>query len=304
MDFSGLTRMAARATLEIKKNSPTILFVAGIAGVTTSTVMASMATLKLDKVVNDAQTRLLTINEADAFNELHPEKAIDFDGNSAVQMKAFIYMRLVLDLGRLYGPAIIVGVAGVACLTKSHNILMKRNAALTAAYVTLERTYKAYRAKVRESIGDDKEAELHYEVQKELHEKEALAVEGKKKKKGGTGPSIYSRWFDESCSSFSISPEANVMFLHFQQRAANDRLKAKGFIFLNEVYESVGVPETEAGTVVGWTLDGEGDNYVDFGIFNHHTDEVRNYVKNDGTGAPILLDFNVDGPVSHKLGRL
>ena len=219
-------------------------------------------------------------------------------------MKAMIYTRLVLDMGRLYGPAIVVGVAGIACLTKSHNILMKRNAALTAAYVTLERTYKAYRAKVRDTIGEDKEAELHYEVQKDLHEKEAL-VEGKgKKKKGGTGPSIYSKWFDETCTPFSVSPEANVMFLHFQQRWANDRLQARGFIFLNEVYEQLGLPATEAGTIVGWMLDGEGDDQVDFGIFNSKTDEVRHYVKNDGTGAPILLDFNVDGPVNHKLRRL
>lgn len=304
MDFSGLTRLAARATLEIKKNSPTILFVAGIAGVTTSTVMASMATLKLDKTLDEAQQRLFTVREAEAFNELHPDKAIDFDGSSAVQMKAMIYTRLVLDMGRLYGPAIVVGVAGIACLTKSHNILMKRNAALTAAYVTLERTYKAYRAKVRDTIGEDKEAELHYEVQKDLHEKEAL-VEGKgKKKKGGTGPSIYSKWFDETCTPFSVSPEANVMFLHFQQRWANDRLQARGFIFLNEVYEQLGLPATEAGTIVGWMLDGEGDDQVDFGIFNSKTDEVRHYVKNDGTGAPILLDFNVDGPVNHKLRRL
>lgn len=304
MDFSGLTRLAARATLEIKKNSPTILFVAGIAGVTTSTVMASMATLKLDKTLDEAQQRLFTVREAEAFNELHPDKAIDFDGSSAVQMKAMIYTRLVLDMGRLYGPAIVVGVAGIACLTKSHNILMKRNAALTAAYVTLERTYKAYRAKVRDTIGEDKESELHYEVQKDLHEKEAL-VEGKgKKKKGGTGPSIYSKWFDETCTPFSVSPEANVMFLHFQQRWANDRLQARGFIFLNEVYEQLGLPATEAGTIVGWMLDGEGDDQVDFGIFNSKTDEVRHYVKNDGTGAPILLDFNVDGPVNHKLRRL
>lgn len=304
MDFSGLTRFAARATLEIKKNSPTILFVAGIAGVTTSTVMASMATLKLDKTLDEAQQRLMTINEAEAFNQLYPDKAIDYDGSSAIQLKAMVYTRLILDMGRLYGPAIVVGVAGIACLTKSHNILMKRNAALTAAYVTLERTYKAYRAKVRDTIGEDKEAELHYEVQKELHEKEALFGEGKSKPKGGTGPSIYSKWFDETCTPFSVSPEANVMFLHYQQRWANDRLQARGFIFLNEVYEQLGLPATEAGTIVGWMLDNEGDGFVDFGIFNPKTDEVRNYVKNDGTGAPILLDFNVDGPVNHKLRRL
>ena len=304
MDFSGLTRMAARATLELKKNSPTILFVAGLAGVTTSTVMASMATLKLSDTLNDTQKRLQIINEAEEYNELHPEDAIDYDGSSAVQMKAYIYMRLVLDVGRLYGPAIVVGVAGIACLTKSHNILMKRNAALTAAYVTLERTYKAYRAKIRDTIGEDKEAELHYEVQKELQEKETLAIEGKKKKKGGTGPSIYSKWFDETCTPFSISPEANIMFLHYQQNWANDRLRAKGFIFLNEVYEQLGIPETEAGTIVGWMMDDEGDGFVDFGIFNPKTDEVRHYIKSDGTGAPILLDFNVDGPVNHKLRRI
>ena len=34
---------------------------------------------------------------------------------------------------------------------------------------------------------------------------------------------------------------------------------------------------------------------IDFGIYNHHTDEVRAFV--NGIENSILLDFNVDGVV-------
>ena len=88
------------------------------------------------------------------------------------------------------------------------------------------------------------------------------------------------------------------MFLKRQQDWANDKLKAQGHLFLNEVYDMIGIPRTAAGNVVGWIYDEEcpiGDNFVDFGIYDINCERNRAFV--NGYERSILLDFNVDGPI-------
>lgn len=107
--------------------------------------------------------------------------------------------------------------------------------------------------------------------------------------------SHYARFFDESCANWTKYPSVNLMFLKQQQTYANNLLKQKGYLFLNEVYELIGVPKTKEGQLVGWIYKEEnptGDNYVDFGIFKDVA-PARNFV--NGYERSILLDFNVDG---------
>ena len=94
------------------------------------------------------------------------------------------------------------------------------------------------------------------------------------------------------------------MFLKSEQNYANDRLKARGYLFLNEVYERLGIPPTKAGQIVGWVYDPNnpnhnGDNYVDFGLYNIHKEKTRDFV--NGYEEVILLDFNVDGPILDRI---
>ena len=79
---------------------------------------------------------------------------------------------------------------------------------------------------------------------------------------------------------------------------ADDILHTKGHIFLNDVYEALGIPKTEAGQYVGWML-GNGNDYVDFGIYDMYKETNRDFV--NGYEPVILLDFNVDGVISDKL---
>ena len=88
------------------------------------------------------------------------------------------------------------------------------------------------------------------------------------------------------------------MFLRRQQDYANEKLRSKGHLFLNEVYDMLGIHRTKAGNVVGWIYDEKnpvGDNYVDFGIYDIHKEQNRDFV--NGIERSILLDFNVDGPI-------
>ena len=114
--------------------------------------------------------------------------------------------------------------------------------------------------------------------------------------------SDFARIYDDGCDGWQKDPEANLMFLKLQQAHANDKLKAQGYLFLNDVYEMLGIPKTKAGFMVGWLYDEKqpvGDNFVDFGIYNVNNERSNAFV--NGYERNILLDFNVDGNILNKM---
>ena len=73
-------------------------------------------------------------------------------------------------------------------------------------------------------------------------------------------------------------------------------------MFLNDVYDQLGIPRSRAGQVVGWIYDELNpniDNYIDFGIYDLYKEGSRDFV--NGYERTILLDFNVDGPILNNI---
>jgi len=282
-----VTRAIARNQLLLQKNSPHILFGAGVIGVVGSTVLACRATLKMDEVLEEAKEKIDHATHLD-----HPDYS-ETDRRKDVNI---VRVQTVVKIARLYGPAVVIGAASIACLTKSHQILSSRNAGLTAAYAALEKGFNEYRARVISKYGEDEDRDLRYGTREIETE-----VRGKKKKitRVGLGePSIYARFFDVSSPSWSKEPEYNLIFLKCQQNYANDLLHARGHVFLNEVYDMLGIPRSKAGAVVGWLL-GVGDDFINFGVFDDRSDKARDFV--NGFEGSILLDFNVDGVVYDRI---
>lgn len=290
-----IKRGVARKALVVQKNSPQVLFAGGVVGMISGTVLACRATLKLQEVLDDVQRDKLI---AQSVHDLHEDQYSEKDRQKDT---AIIYMRSVVKIGQLYGPSVIIGVASIAALTKSHNILNERNAALTAAYAALDKGFREYRQRVVDKYGEEEDRELRYDT---LYEVEQNEKTGKKKTTKRVGPdaaSIYARFFDEYSINWSKEPEYNALFLRCQQNYLNDLLNARGHVFLNEVYDTLDIAHSQAGAVVGWINDSEeGDRYIDFGIFvDDASEKVRDFV--NGREGSILLDFNVDGVIFDKI---
>jgi hypothetical protein len=285
-------RTIARNNLQLQKASPQVLLGVGIVGMVGSTVLACRATLKVDTVLDEAKSKL------DLAKNLEHEDYSEKDRSRDISL---IYFQSGVKVARLYAPAIIVGVASIYALRTSHGILTRRNLALTAAYSALETGFDQYRARVVEKYGEDEDRNLRYGSR----EVEIVDPETKKKKKvtrvGLEDPSIYARFFDSYSPSWNKEPEYNLVFLKCQQNYANDLLRARGHVFLNEVYDLLGIPRSKAGAVVGWLLspDGSTDNFVNFGVFDGREQVARDFV--NGLEGAILLDFNVDGVIYDKL---
>jgi hypothetical protein len=178
--------------------------------------------------------------------------------------------------------------------------------ALTAAYATVDKSFKAYRNRVLERFGEGVERELRHNIKAKKIDKIVVDEDGKEKKIKESvniaedlgAYSDYARFFDSGCAGWEKNSEYNLTFLRAQQQYANDKLRANGYLYLNDVYDMLGIPRTKAGQIVGWVYDPKnpiGDNYVDFGIYDVNRQTARDFV--NGYERSILLDFNVDGNI-------
>jgi hypothetical protein len=277
-----VTRSVGKQILVLKKNSPHILFAAGVVGVVGGTVLACRSTLKLEETLDDIKTDIEKVKAAENLTKSEHDRLL--------MLK---YGRGVVKIGRLYGPPVVVGGVSIALITGSHIQLTRRNNALGAALVAMSQAYSDYRDRVRAELGEEKEREIFINAQDQ-----EVEINGKKqiiKSVGPGGGSPYARIFDPSSYRWENDPEINRIVLKAQQNYFNNKLNVEGHLFLNEVYHELGLETSQAGQFVGWLLDGNGDGYVTIGI-----DDVPNGVYEDGVEVGILLDFNVDGDI-HNL---
>lgn len=290
MNKQSITRTWGRTTLQAKKNSPHLFFAMGLAGVVTSAVLACRATLKLEKELDAIKTDLDSAREN---KELVEDSGGEYSQLDYRKDLTQAYAKSSLTIVRLYAPSVALGALSVACLSGSHIQMTRRNAALSSTLAALGQSFNAYRERIRKELGEERELEIYHCL-----EDNEIEIDGKKElvktgpKEGAPfGSSPYAVCFDEQSAYWQKSPEMNRVFLQLMQHQANERLKAYGHVFLNEVYESIGLPKTPAGQIVGWIrFSDKGDNYVDFCMY----DAVNAKIPYDRS---VWLDFNVDGPV-------
>lgn len=297
-----VTGTFSKQILTVKTNSPAILLGVGVVGVTTSVVLACRATLKLSDVLEKGEEDLEKVKTTPAVE----------DEEERSKAKFGVQLQTAIRVVRLYTPSGLLLAGSIACLAGSHVILQKRNAGLIAAYTVVSQSFKEYRGRVIADQG--KEKDFEYRFGKD--EKE-IAEEGK------NGPEVsvikgpdqdnlkhktewtYARVFDRNNPNWSDVPHQNQNFINMVENSANRRLIINGYLFLNDVYEMLGYPKTQAGQQVGWIAnpkDGEGDGIIDFGVWNEGTYKGVEWIS--GQRDALLLDFNVDGVVTKHFPKV
>lgn len=292
---------ANKSRLAVMKHSPEILVITGIVGVVTSAVMACKATRKLDPVLEAHKKNAEEVHRKFTDEKLEKRELTK------------VYMKTGISFVKLYGPSVTVGMLSITGILASNNILRRRNVALAAAYTAIDTSFRQYRGRVVERFGEEVDKELRIGAHQEKIDVIETDENGKEKKvkKSVTVtdtnlPSDYARYF---CYGEAKAAEPNAdynqFFLKAQQELANHMLRANGFMFLNDVYDMLGIDRSVAGQMVGWVYDkntdDHGDNYVDFGIqevYRKKSDRPGDYEK------VFLLDFNVDGAIlNHSVDK-
>lgn len=98
--------------------------------------------------------------------------------------------------------------------------------------------------------------------------------------------------FDERSYGWSNLQKINLIFLKQQESFFNELLRKRGYLFLRDVYEGLGLPITKESCIVGWIYDEKnnkiGDNFVAFDI-------------RETNSSNYIVDFNVDGEIIDRL---
>ena len=281
------------------KHAPTMLVGGGIAGIIISTAMACRATYKNRQVFENFQDE---VRDLKTFKS--DEAAVKSDSLTPADYRremTTIYTRNAGSIAKVYAPSATVMTISLVGIVGAHRMMLGRNAALLATATSLSESLRQYRDRVSGELGVDKESELYQNMTPEtIFDPET----GKKIQVMGIDPgslSPYARFFDEQSERWQKDADINRITVDCQMKYANHKLHTRGHLFLNEVYDMLGLPRTKAGNVVGWIYrpepQPEGDGYVDFNLF-----DARNRDFNRSWERSALLDFNVDGPIIDKIG--
>lgn len=234
----------------VKANGPELLIGMGIAGMLSTTIFAVKATPKALELIEEEENRL------------------NKDLNRREKIKV---------AWKPYLPAAISFGLSTACLIGANNINTRRSTALATACTISERALKEYSAKVVEVIGEEKEREIRDEISKDTLAKHPLESSVIVVGKGDTlcYDTISGRYF-----------KANMEQIKEVVNKLNYTMLQQSYISLNEFYMEMGLPTTDAGEVLGWS--------VDEGLL-----EVYFSAQIDDNGQPCLVLNYVVNPYSN-----
>lgn len=294
-------QILVKTKLGIKKHSPEILVAAGIGTEIVAAIVACKQTIKANDIVAEARKSLQNIEDV---KELAANNEVEYTEENEQEDRKTIGMQVAVGMVKTYALPVGLGVLSITCILAGHHILKKRNVALAAAYSALSTDFMNYRKRVVDKYGKDVDFMLKNGLEKQIianrvvdpetgevkeTKEEVLTYEGDKL-------SQYARVFDEVGSTqWTPSADHNRAFLLMEQNYFNERIRTRGYIFLNEVYERLGFRPTKAGSVVGWVYQNADYEGIDFGIFTAHTQKAAEFL--EGTEPSIILDFNVQGDI-------
>lgn len=324
-------RFLKKTQLIAKQNGPTIMVVSGVISMFAGCVYVAAKSKKNIQTVEDAKEDLKIIREYKNAPEKRPAGYTEKDVQKDLTR---IYFSTAGKLLLTNAPAIAAELAGGALILGGTKIINDRLAITSAALSTALGEFEEYRKKAIEKFGENGEkidAELRYGLKEGEVKEEEVDENGKTKKvkkkvyyiNEEFGENGYRRMFDFKNPYWDGHPDYNLLFLSAKQNYFNDKLRADGFVFLNDVLKELGFETTRTGQLVGWMYDPEndkGDNYIDFRVTpaRRVLEPAKAHLTNaDGTdiygkesvellqfperNCGFLLDFNVDGSILNKV---
>ena len=276
--------------LKLKKNAPRIKIYTGCAGTIIGAGLACYETTKLPATLDDIKMDISLL------------KSGEYTSKDLTK----VYLKGAGKIGKLYAKPILIEAGSIGLILSGEHGWAKREAQAAAAAATYSSILKTYRKNVVDELGEEADRRFRYG----LKEEEIVETDEKGKEKVTKQTVVtsdlndisdFSRFFDESCNGWDKDPEYNRMFLNGVQSWATNKLRADGYLFLNTVYEALGMQPSYAGNYVGWIYDAEnpvGDNQVLFNMYDYQNEAKRNFV--NGYTNVILIDFNIDGDLMHN----
>lgn len=286
----------------ISKHAPTILSVTASAGVIATGYLAWQAGTRFEDVEGrDWERRKECQRNADNI----PDEEVP-------KYERMLRIKFILDTAYTVAPAAIVGAATITMIYFSNSISKKRLAAVGAAYTALQTAFDGYKKTMVDALGKETvEKIVAPKLPNVGKSAEEILSSDNKSDAANVVDAVLASVRDLSPYARIISEESSNCWddnedytsenLKAVQVWANRRLERKGHLFLNEVFDQLGLSRTREGAVVGWIKNSEvGDGYVSFGDFDASIYRVPSddYSRVDSN---FIVDFNVDGMIWDKI---
>ena len=312
-DFTKVTRALSSVGRALKNAAPEIAIVGGTVGLVASAVIACKETPKAMKTLNDHKSKMEIVDKS--LKNGVTQSGEEYTEEDAKHDRVMITTQDGLAFIKIYAPALILGSVSIALILGGSKIFRSRVTALTSAYALIESRFSNYRNAVIEKFGSDIDKELRYKIKNGIIETTTVDENGEErheiidaKTTEYDGYSDYARIFDETNPEWRKNGLMNLTFLQQRQAWCNDKLRLKGYLFLNDVYDELNFERTPEGQLVGWVYDKNNpliDNYISFGIdelYDRNHRQQLNDVMNDHERS-FLLDFNCDGRILEKFKK-
>lgn len=297
-----ISHTANRAVLKVKKYSPEILTVTAIASTVGAVATAIHSTMTMEEkgvldTFHENKEKLAEVREMLDDTDFMEEKKVDYTEEDYIHDTTINYVQGAWEIVKHYTPTIICTGIAIGSIAGLYKVTKVRYLAAVAAYTSTKAAFEKYREQIKQELRnvdleeDAVERDIRTEAAEKITEDHVVPC-----RIGMENHSMYARWFDENCTTWRRDGAQNLLFLKMVQNMANDKLRLRGHIFLNEVYEMIGLPHTREGALVGWVWgSGVGDDYVDFHLFDRANGSARDFI--NGWEKSVLLDFNVDGVI-------
>lgn len=302
---------------KVSEHSPEILIATGIIGFVGAAVVACKGTTKVSEIFEEKNESLKNVEIAINNPECLPEGK-EYTKEDAKNDKIIIYTRFIFNLVKIYGPSVLIMALSAGCIISSNGIMRKRNAAILAAYTSLDKAFKEYRKRVEEKYGKEAEEEIRY----------GIKDTGEKDKNGAPicesnydGVLDYAFYFDKDSSElYDSNDNLNQSILRSTLHLVNDMLTQRkslygaGWVFEEEVRSALRMKrskikgQSKRSKIVGWTLlpnvdyfndpSVRADGHISFGeIACGDGDCIFRKIVTPEHGEAYLIELNVDGPI-------
>lgn len=282
-------KLIAKSGLVLKKYSPEILLVIGATGSIVGAIVACKATPKATEAYYDF---------CDDLSDLHANA----DEKPAIKDTVRVYTRAGFRYVKVYAPAIAIIFGGIGCNVGSYLILHKRGVALAAALATTTTAFAEYRGRVAAKFGDEAEREIRLNVHEatvaECDNADDAAEIMDGDVKYTVTPAGYDRCFDEYNPMWTKSAIDNLNFLVQCQAYANEQLRLRGHLFVNELMDILHFKRVPEGQIDGWIYDESRDdlhNFIDLGLYSVKDIAHENFLR--GMETSVWLTINPDGDI-------
>lgn len=241
-----LTILFKRAGKAAAENSPAILTALGVSGTLTTAYLAAKAGFKSADVLREAE-KAKEQKYLEGHQDVDPID-LDKDLNDSTPVEDLTFQEKGEAVWKLYLPAATSAALTVTAIILAARVSERRNAALAAAYTTVERSFSEYRAKTLEKSGKRKEQEIRDEI----------AQDGVNANPPSRNAIIITKTGGETLVKDAWSGRYFTSGRNLVDRAVNEfnsQLIKDGYGSLTDFWHLLEIPSTTDSDYIGWSAD-------------------------------------------------